>query len=63
MSANEVTKPSAVKLGDRVIIDIVLMGETMPLEVIVAQIDGERIIGRPEGSVATAFARTSWRTA
>lgn len=53
-------------IGDRVIIDALLMGKTIPLEVIVAQVDDEgprgiRIICRPEGSLVTAFARYEWR--
>lgn len=60
------TEQAPVKLGDRVIVDAVLFGEVYPVEVIVVQIDddgprGTRIIGRPEGTHATAFARRSWR--
>lgn len=53
-------------VGDRVEIDVQIMGETFPVEVIVAQVDddgprGVRIIGRPEGTHVTAFARHEWR--
>lgn len=54
-------------LGDRVIVDAVIMGETYAVEVIVVQVDihpgtlQPRIIGRPEGTYATAYARTEWR--
>lgn len=54
-------------LGDRVLMDVTIMGEVYPVEVIVAQIDVDpdtrrlRVIGRPEGTLVTAFARTEWR--
>ena len=54
-------------VGDRDINDAVLLGETYAIEVIVAQADihpgtlQPRIIGRPEGTVSMAFARTTWR--
>ena len=55
-----------VKVGDRVEIDVIMMGDTFPVEVIVVQVDddgsrGIRIIGRPEGTLSTAFARHEWR--
>lgn len=58
----------APRIGDRVIIDCTLMGETVPVEVIVSDVwpeaDGRiRIIGRPEGTVSVAFARHEWREA
>lgn len=60
------TASALVKLGDRVIVDAVLFGEVYPVEVVVVQIDddgprGTRIIGRPEGTHSTAFARHQWR--
>ena len=63
--SNETSTPT-VKLGDRVIIESVLMGETFEEEVIIVQIDDEgprgiRIIGRPEGTLVMAFARYEWR--
>lgn len=53
-------------LGDRVVVDVVLFGEVYAVEVVVVQVDARpgmtpRIIGRPEGTEATAYARTEWR--
>lgn len=57
------TRPA---VGDRVEVDVTIMGETFGVEVEVVQVDddgprGVRIIGRPEGSLVTAYARHTWR--
>lgn len=54
------------EIGDRVVMDVRLLGETYPVEVIVAEISVNaarmlQVIGRPEGTLVTAFARTEWR--
>lgn len=66
MSAESPSRTLAPRIGDRVEIDISIMGETIPLEVVVVQVDDEgprgiRIIGQPEGA-HSAFARHQWRT-
>lgn len=63
MSAATLPRPA---VGDRVEVDVQIMGETFGVEVTVVQVDDEgdrgvRIIGRPDGSLATAFARREWR--
>lgn len=66
-TASATAAPRIPAIGDRVIVDVTIMGETLPTEVIIAQVDTDsktrktRIIGRPEGTLAMAFARTEWR--
>ena len=53
-------------IGDRVVMDVTLLGEVYAVEVIVAEVNVNaarvlQVIGRPEGTVVTAFARTEWR--
>lgn len=54
-------------LGDRVVMDVTLLGEVYAVQVLVAKVDVDpashklRVIGRPEGTVVTAFASTEWR--
>lgn len=53
-------------IGDRVVMDVTLLGEVYAVEVIVAKVNVNaarvlQVIGRPEGTVVTAFARTGWR--
>lgn len=53
-------------IGDRVVMDVTLLGEVYAVEVIVAEVSVNaarvlQVIGRPEGTVVTAFARTEWR--
>lgn len=66
MSTSSATPQVIPAVGDRVEIDVKIAGETLPVEVIVAQVDdegprGTRIIGRPEGALVTAFAAYDWR--
>ena len=53
-------------IGERVVMDVPLLGEVYAVEVIVAEVSVNaarvlQVIGRPEGTVVTAFARTEWR--
>lgn len=55
----------APKIGDRVLVEVQIMGETFDVEAEVVHIDedgprGTRIIAVPEGSLATAYARYEW---
>lgn len=57
--------PRVPAVGDRVIVDVHLIDRLIPVEVIVAQVhdtlEGPEIIGRPEGTLVTAFASREWR--
>lgn len=53
-------------IGERVVMDVTLLGEVYAVEVVVAEVNVNaarvlQVIGHPEGTVATAFARTEWR--
>lgn len=53
-------------LGDRVVMDVTLLGEVYAVEVIVADVSVNaarvlQVVGRPDGALVTAFARTEWR--
>jgi hypothetical protein len=53
-------------IGERVVMDVTLLGEVYAVEVIVAEVSVNaarvlQVIGRPEGTLVTAFARTEWR--
>lgn len=54
-------------IGDRVVMTATLLGEACDVEVIVTQVDVDptsrrlRVIGRPEGTLTIALARTEWR--
>ena len=54
-------------VGDRVVVDATILGELYAVQVVVAQIDVDpvsrklRVIGRPEGTLVTAFSATRWR--
>ncbi len=53
-------------IGERVVMDVTLLGEVYAVEVIVSEVNVNaarvlQVIGRPEGAVVTAFARTEWR--
>lgn len=53
-------------IADRVVMDVTLLGEVYAVEVIVADVSVNaarvlQVIGRPEGTLVTAFARTEWR--
>lgn len=63
---NSTAELTAPQVGDHVEIDVQIAGEIIPVEVVVVQVDDEgprgvRIIGKPEGSLVTAFARYEWR--
>lgn len=53
-------------IGERVVMDVTLLGEVYAVEVIVSEVNVNaarvlQVIGRPDGALVTTLARTEWR--